>query len=275
MTGVSGPDLVVEACAAGIVGAFPTENTATVQLFDHWLTEIESRLDRLEPARPGGHGPLAVNLVMRRARDRLDDEVDVISNHRVDLVITSVGSPEPVIESLHRAGTAVLADVATMRHARRALEAGADGLILLSAGAGGQTGWMNPFAFVRAVRAIYDGPLVLAGGVADGASLWASLALGCDLAYMGTAMIATEESLASAEYKKAVVESEMDDVELYVQPSGIAASMLRTATPPAPGHPPSAFSAGHSVSMVSRLAAVRHVVDRIEAEFERARDFSW
>ena len=133
-----------------------------------------------------------------------------------DGVITSVGSPEPVIEPLHKIGCLVLADMASLRHARKAVEAGADGLVLLSAGAGGQTGWVNGLAFVRAVRRFFDGPLVLAGGMADGQALWASRVLGCDLGYMGTKFIATSESLAAPAYKQMLLDAELDDVLLGV-----------------------------------------------------------
>ncbi|HRD99720.1 MAG TPA: nitronate monooxygenase, partial [Ilumatobacteraceae bacterium] len=158
----------------------------------------------------------------------------------------------------------------------RAVAAGADGLVLLTAGAGGQTGWMNPFAFVRAVRAWFDGPIVLAGGIADGASVWAALALGCDLAYIGTGFIPTREGLASAAYRQAVLAASLDDVELFMQDTGIPASMLRTAATPPPAErdpltPPSDFSAGHSVSLTNAEVTVAELVARLRAEFGTAR----
>ena len=132
----------------------------------------------------------------------------MLLRHRPEMVITSVGSPAPVIGPLHEAGALVFADVASIRHAERAVAAGADGLVLLTAGAGGQTGWLNPFVFVRAVRAFFDGPLVLAGGITDGHALRAAQALGCDLAYMGTKFIATRESMADARYKEMLVDQQ-------------------------------------------------------------------
>ena len=134
-------------------------------------------------------------------------DLQVLLRHRPEMVITSVGSPAPVIGPLHDAGALVFADVASIRHAERAVAAGADGLVLLTAGAGGQTGWLNPFVFVRAVRAFFDGPLVLAGGITDGHALRAAQALGCDLAYMGTKFIATRESMADIRYKEMLVAS--------------------------------------------------------------------
>jgi nitronate monooxygenase len=144
----------------------------------------------------------------------MNAELACLLRHRVELVITSVGSPAEVIGPLHDIGCVVFADVATMRHAEKAIGAGVDGLVLLTAGAGGQTGWMNPLAFVRAVRSIYAGPLVMAGGISDGYALWAARVLGCDLAYMGTKFIATAESMADPEYKRMLVESTMDGVLL-------------------------------------------------------------
>ena len=151
----------------------------------------------------------------------------MLLRHRPEMVITSVGSPAPVIGPLHEAGALVFADVASIRHAERAVAAGADGLVLLTAGAGGQTGWLNPFVFVRAVRAFFDGPLVLAGGITDGHALRAAEALGCDLAYMGTKFIATRESMADIRYKELLVASTADDVLLTSAFTGLQTNMLR------------------------------------------------
>jgi nitronate monooxygenase len=191
----------------------------------------------------------------------------------------------------------VLADVATLEHAHKAIAAGADGLVLLSAGAGGQTGWMNPFAFVRAVREFFDGPLVLAGGISDGTALRAAIALGCDLGYMGTRFIATEESLANDAYRAMLVDSSMDDVLLTRAFTGLPTNMLRPAIVAA-GLDPDALdeqvtpadaeqlfgahsgpgiarwtdvvSAGHTVSAVKRVTGAATLVDEVAAEFHRA-----
>ena len=147
--------------------------------------------------------------------------------HQPELVITSVGSPAQVIPPLHDHGALVFADVASLRHAERAIAAGADGLVLLTAGAGGQTGWLNPLAFVRAVRTFFDGPIVLAGGICDGHALFAAEALGCDLAYMGTRFIATHESMAPDRYKDMLVASTADDILLTRAFTGLQTNMLR------------------------------------------------
>ena len=149
---VSGVALVSAACVHGVIGAFPTVNCRTPEELDGWLREIESRTSRSSDASGVAAAPVCPNLIVHRSNMRLQDDLAVLLRHRPELVITSVGSPAPVIAPLHDAGALVLADVASLRHAERAVEAGADGLVLLTAGAGGQTGWLNPFAFVRAVR---------------------------------------------------------------------------------------------------------------------------
>jgi nitronate monooxygenase len=287
MLRVSGPELVVAACNAGVIGAFPTKNARTSAELDAWLTDVRSRL-------APGAAPFCPNLIMRD--ERLADDLAVVASHSAEMVITSVGSPAPAVAALHDAGALVLADVATLRHAERAIAAGADGLILLTAGAGGQTGWLNPFAFVRAVRAMFDGVVVLAGGVSDGQSLAAAITLGCDLAYMGTRFIATGESMASDAYRAMLVDASMDDVLLTSAFTGLPTNMLQPSIEAAGLDPkhlddqigeararaqfgPSGdgprrwtdiWSAGHSVSGVRSVEPVRSLVDSTRAEFEAA-----
>ncbi|HEY9022934.1 MAG TPA: nitronate monooxygenase, partial [Burkholderiaceae bacterium] len=224
MLRVSGIELVSAACAAGVIGAFPTANCQTLDEFDAWLT----RLDEEAAAAPERKAPTPYcpNLIMRRDPARVMAEVELIARHRAQLVITSVGSPASVVPHLHEAGCRVFADVASLHHAVRAIESGVDGLVLLTAGAGGHTGWGNPFAFVRAVRRVFDGPIVLAGGLSDGVALRAARELGCDLGIMGTRFIATQESLASDDYRHMLVDSSIDDVLLTRGFTGLPASFL-------------------------------------------------
>ncbi len=294
MLKVSGIDLVVAACRNGVIGAFPTANARSAEQLDQWLGEISARLF----AAPEEAAPFCPNLIMRSPR--LADDLACLVRHRVELVITSVGSPAPAVEALHAVGCLVLADVATLAHARKAIAAGADGLVLLTAGAGGQTGWLNPFAFVRALRAEYDGPLVMAGGIADGVALRAAQVLGCDLAYMGTRFIACRESLAEDAYRQMLVEASIDDVLLTRAFTGLPTSMLMPAVRRAGLDPATLdetvtaqtaaqmfggathgnagegprrwrdiWSAGHSVSGVTGLQSVEALVAQVEQEFHR------
>lgn len=259
MTGISGPDLVIASCLAGVVGAFPTGNCRTTEELDAWLTQIQAA--RAESKAKGGHaGGLAVNLIIRN-NQRLVEDAKTLAKHNVDFVITAVGSPTGVLPVLHDSGVAAIAAVASMRHAELALHAQADGLVLLSAGAGGHTGWANGFAFVRAVREMYQGPLVQSGGIIDGTALWASGVLGYDYAYMGTKMIATPESMATDEYRQKLLEISMDDIDVGIAPNGVKASMIRGG----------GGSAGHSVMGVKRVMPVREVVAQTVREYEDAK----
>ncbi|GGS27103.1 2-nitropropane dioxygenase [Streptomyces humidus] len=288
MLRVSGPELVVAACRAGVVGAFPTANARSPKELSTWLEHIGSEIDEAA-------APVAANLIVRSPR--LKDDLAVLVEHQVPVVITSVGSPARVVGPLHEAGSLVLADVATLHHSRRAVDDGADGLVLLTAGSGGQTGWINPLAFVRAVREFYGGPVILAGGITDGATLAAIEVLGCDLGYMGTAFLATHESRADPDYKQMVVDADLDDVILTKAFTGLPTSMLR-ASVAATGLDPSnldehvtpaeaaglfgsagagprrwsqVWSAGHTVSGVRQLISTSELVDRLSHEYARAR----
>ena len=286
---VSGPDLVAAACRSGVIGSFPAANCRTTEELDEWLTRLDGELTPDD-------APYCPNLIVRHAA--LDEHLDCLRRHRVEIVITSVGSPAPVVDALGGSGILVLADVASIRHARRAIDAGVDGLILLTAGAGGQTGWANGFGFARGVRRFYDGPIALAGGIADGHALFAATALGCDLAYMGTRFIATAESMAAPAYKEMLTTSELDDVLLTSAITGLPTSMLRPSLMAA-GLDPDAlpseltrerstelygsgaggptrwrdlWSAGHSVSAVGDVPTVAELVERTASEFAEARD---
>ncbi|HTK62544.1 MAG TPA: nitronate monooxygenase [Pseudonocardia sp.] len=293
MLRVSGPELVIAACRAGVIGAFPTANARTPERLDEWLAEITAALD-------ADHAPCCPNLIIRQPD--LAAHLECIVRHRVEMVITSVGSPAAVVGPLHEAGTLVLADVASLEHARKAAAAGVDGLVLLSAGAGGQTGWANPFAFVRAVREFFDGIVVLAGGISDGVALRAAVTLGADLAYMGTRFIAASESMAGEEYRDMLVSSTLDDITLTSAFTGLATNMLRPAIEAA-GLDPSklneqvtpaeatdlfgangagvgpkrwtdVYSAGHSVSGVHAVEPVAAIVERTVHEHSAGRDRS-
>jgi nitronate monooxygenase len=294
---VSGVELVVAACRNGVIGSFPTVNCRETKQLQAWMTEIESRLRRHSDESGKAAAPICPNLIVHRSNARLEQDLNVLLRHRPEMVITSVGSPAPVMKPLHDAGALVFADVATIRHAERASAAGADGLVLLTAGAGGQTGWLNPFVFVRAVRAFFDGPIVLAGGISDGHALRAAEALGCDLAYMGTKFIATRESMADARYKAMLVKSSADDILLTTAFTGLQTNMLRPSIEAAgldPDNLPARgaidigkdidvgaresrpkrwrdiWSAGHATSGVADVLSVNELVARTAAEYRSA-----
>jgi nitronate monooxygenase len=294
---VSGVELVTAACRNGVIGSFPTVNCRSPEQLDDWLGDIEERLRRHSDETGKPAAPVCPNLIVHRSNARLDADLQVLLRHRPELVITSVGSPAPVLAALHDAGALVFADVASIRHAEGAVAAGADGLVLLTAGAGGQTGWLNPFVFVRAVRAFFDGPIVLAGGIGDGHALRAAQALGCDLAYMGTKFIATAESMADARYKAMLVASSADDILLTTAFTGLQTNMLRPSIAAAgldpenlpergaidigkdidigarenrPARWRDIWSAGHSASGVAGVLAVDDLVAQTMAEYRAA-----
>jgi nitronate monooxygenase len=298
MTDVSGPELVAAACAAGVIGIFPSHNAADSGDLERWLQRIgEQVAARTPPGRCAA--PVGVNLLVHHSNGRLAGDVRTIIRSGVEVVVASVGAPREIVGPLHEAGVTVLADVASLRHVERAIAAGVDGVVLLAAGAGGQTGWANPFAFLRAVRRRYDGIVVIAGGISDGTGILAAQVLGADLAYLGTRFIATTESLASPAYRGAVVAATLDDVTASTQVTGLPANVLTgwlrgtvSAPDAAPGgsHQPvpdgtamggfsygrllahrGVWAAGHSVSGVDGVIGVAELVDRLERELELAR----
>jgi len=294
---VSGVDLVVAACGHGVIGSFPTANCRNAEQLDSWLLEIDARLRRRADEAGVACAPSCPNLIVHRSNARLADDLRIVLKHAPELVITSVGSPSVVVAPLHDAGALVFADVASVRHAERAVGAGADGLVLLTAGAGGQTGWLNPFAFTRAVRCFFSGPIVLAGGISDGRALRAARALGCDLAYMGTRFIATHESMADQRYKDMLVASNADDIVLTRAFTGLQTNMLRPSIVAAGLDPDSLpergsieiskdidigaresgparwrdiWSAGHSTSGVLKVSSVADLISQTLAEYQAA-----
>jgi nitronate monooxygenase len=296
---VSGPALVTAACRAGVVGSFPTANCRTVEELDAWLAGMDDDAKRAADTEGRAPAPWCPNLIVHRSNPRVPEDLAAVLRHKAEIVITSVGSPEPVMKPLKDAGCLVLADVASVRHAEKAVAAGVDGLVLLTAGAGGQTGWANPFAFARAVRSFWDGIVVMAGGMTDGHAVAAAQALGCDLAYMGTKFIATRESLAKDAYKQMLVSSRLDDVLLTRAFTGLETNMLRPSIAAAGLDPdnlpvrgkidiskdinaaererPDAkrwkdiWSAGHSVSGVVDVPTVAELIERTAGEYDSAR----
>ena len=277
---VSGPDLVVAAARAGVIGAFPTLNARTPEILDAWLEDIAARS-------AGAPGACAANLILHASNPRRDLDLDLVIRHQVPWVITSVGSPAPVVERVRAYGGRVLADVATVKHAKKAVAAGVDVLVLLTAGAGGNTGWLNPFAFVEEVRGFWSGPLAVAGGITTGRQVRAVQVAGADLAYVGTPFIATHESLAAEAYKQALCGAGADDIVLTDAVTGIPANFLASSlrdngimsadgrlAPRGSRDMASwktAWSAGHGVASVREISSVAQRVEALREQWLASR----
>lgn len=288
MSIVSGAELVTAACKAGVIGAFPTANGRRAGDLDGWINAISDDLSQYAEDNPGKPvAPFCANLIVHHSNENLAGDLKSVIRCKVEYVIASVGSPEHVIPPIHDYGGIVFADVANMRHVEKAAAAGADGLILLTAGAGGNTGWANPFSFVRQAREIYDGPLILTGGLADGASLRAAEVLGCELGNMGTRFIATQESGAVEPYRQMIVNSKLDDIILTRAMNGLENNIMRQSLIEAgldPDNLPASeaydsgrkkrwrdiWSAGHTAGSVHDIPTVAELVERMKAEYEAA-----
>ncbi len=292
---ISGPDLVLAACKAGIVGAFPTPNARPIEQLDQWMRQITEGLAAArEQQNQKTLGPWCANLVTHSSNTRLAEDLELVARYKPPLVVTALGSPKPAIEVVHRYGGTVLADVTNLKLARKAVEAGADGLACVCAGAGGHTGFLSPFAFVSAVREFYDGLIAVGGGISDGWGVAGAVAAGADLVYMGTRFIATEESMAPPEYRQMVVDCGADDLLISAGVTGTPASWLKPSLQANgfdPDHMPDApqrhydsqqsfagkkwlhvWAAGQGLGTIRRIDPVARVVDELEQQYRMAAD---
>jgi nitronate monooxygenase len=209
----STPDLVIAQCKAGIIGSFPALNARPPALLDEWLTRIRTELDEHARANPGAKvAPFAVNQIAHASNDRLAHDMEACVRHRVPVIITSLRPPREIVDAAHSYGGLVFHDVISVRHARKAAEQGVDGIIAVCAGAGGHAGMASPFALVREIRSFFDGTIILSGAMSSGADVFAALALGADMAYIGTRFLATTEARVPDGYKQMIVDSSSDDV---------------------------------------------------------------
>lgn len=300
---VSGPDLVIAQCKAGIVGSFPAlnarEKNGEPPLLDAWLTRIEEELDRHNQANPDHPAaPFAVNQIVHRSNARLERDIEICHRHRVPIWITSLGARPEVNDAAHDCGGITLHDVINPTFARKALDKGADGLIAVAAGAGGHAGSLSPFALIQEIRAFFDGPLLLSGSIAHGGAILAAQAMGADLAYIGSPFIATAEANAVPGYKQMIVDSGAEDIVNsslftgvhgnYLRPSIRAAGMdpdaLGTADPSVMdfgsrgedgSRKPKAWSqiwgAGQGIGAVDAVVPAGALVDRLAREYAAAR----
>jgi len=292
---VSGPELVLAQCGAGIVGSFPALNARPPELLDTWLTLISEKLAVIRENQPDARvAPFAVNQIVHSSNVRLQHDVDLCVKHRVPIMITSLRAPDAVVEAAHSYGGLVFHDVTTIAHAKRALAAGVDGLILVATGAGGHAGRLSPFAFVPEVRAFYDGTIILSGSIANGGAVLAAQALGADLAYVGTRFIASEEANAPQNYKQMIIDSRAEDIVYtnlftgvhgnYLKGSIVAAGMDPDNLPESDkskmdfgGGSAKAkawrdiWGAGQGVGQVSAAPPAAEIVDQFEREYLGAR----
>jgi nitronate monooxygenase len=293
---ISGPDLVIAQCKAGIVGAFPSLNARPLSQLDEWLARITEELaawDKAHPEAPSA--PYAVNQIVHKTNNRLEADVELCAKYKAPLVITSLGARTDVNDAVHGWGGIVMHDVITSAFARKAVEKGADGLIPVAAGAGGHAGKLSPFALIQELREWFDGPIALSGAIAHGAAVLAAQAMGADLAYIGSAFIATEEANAAPGYKEMIVERGAEDIVYtnlftgvhgnYLRPSieraGLDPDNLPVADPSkmnfASGGNQEAkawrdiWGCGQGIGAVKAVETVADRVARLAAEYEAAK----
>jgi nitronate monooxygenase len=286
---VSGPDLVVAACRAGVIGAFPTPNCRSISALEEWMRTITDRLDEAKAGDPNGRfAPWAVNLITHSTNTRLAEDLKLVATYKPPLVITALGSPKPAIDVVQAYGGLVIADVINLNLARKAVATGADGIACVAAGAGGHTGTLSPFAFIAAVREFFDGLVIVGGGVGDGAGIAGAIAAGADLVYMGTSFIATDESIANARHKEMVVQSGIEDLIVSAAITGTPASWLTQSlrdagyeidslgekpirhydsNKPKPARWSETFAAGQGVGASKAIESTAAVVDRLARQY--------
>ncbi len=225
---VSGPELVIAQCKAGIIGSFPALNARPQHVLEEWIIRIKTELAEYQELNPDKKvAPFAVNQICHGSNDRLMDDMATCVKHEVPIIITSLRPPAELVEAAHSYGGLVYHDVINVRHAKKAAEQGVDGLILVCAGAGGHAGALSPFALLREVKEWFDGTVILSGSIGDGYSVASSLALGADFAYMGTRFIATKEANADQGYKQMLIDSAADDIVYSSLFTGVSGNYLK------------------------------------------------
>lgn len=279
---VSGEKLVIECCKNGVVGTFPALNQRTSEGFREWVVAIKKALSEKD-------APFGVNLIAHKSNPRLEEDLKICIEEKVPLIITSLGAVPELVQKVHAYGGIVFHDVTTLKHARKAAEAGVDGLILVAGGAGGHAGTINPFALVGQIKKFFSKTIILAGSISRGDDILGALAMGADLAYMGTRFINTEESMAPPEYKQMIIASEATDIVYTDAVSGVPASFLKQSLDRAgiTGNSThqgtlgdmkeeakawkNIWSAGHGVSNISDVIPVRELIPRLEKEYLTAK----
>jgi len=294
---ISNPQLVLAQCKNGVIGAFPALNARPELVLDAWLSQITSELAAFRKANPGAEvAPFAVNQIIHASNDRLAADLDLCEKYKVPIVITSLSAPTQIVPRVHSWGGLVFHDVIGVRHAKKAIEAGVDGLILVCAGAGGHAGTLSPFALMEEVRKFWQGPIALAGAIATGRGVLAARAMGADFAYVGTRFIASEEANADPRYKQMIAASDAADILYSAYFTGVPGNYLRQSVINAgldPDHLPSRdktamnfeaaksaetvkawrdiWGAGQSVGAIDDVLPAADIIARLRAEYLRAR----
>ncbi|KAF0810340.1 2-nitropropane dioxygenase [Alcanivorax sp. S71-1-4] len=294
---VSGPELVIAQCKAGIVGSFPALNARPQSVLREWIQRIKRELAEYAEANPGKPvAPFAVNQICHASNDRLIDDMKVCVEEQVPIIITSLRPPSELVEAAHSYGGLVFHDVINQRHARKAAEQGVDGLILVSAGAGGHAGTQSPFALLREVKQWFEGTVILSGAIGDGHAIAGAVAMGADFAYMGTRFIATEEANSDERYKRLLIEGTAEDVLYSNLFTGVHGNYLKQSVVEAgydpnnlPESDPSKMNfgsggnsdkkvwkdilgSGQGIGGITDAPPVAELVDRLKAEFDEARE---
>ncbi len=293
---ISGPELVIAQCKAGVVGSFPALNARPVSQLDEWLAQITEELAAWDAKNPDRlSAPFAMNQIVHKTNDRLEQDVEMAVKYKVPITITSLGAREDVNQAMHSYGGVVLHDVINDRFARKAVEKGADGLIPVAAGAGGHAGHLSPFALVQELREWFEGPIALSGSIANGAAVLGAQAMGADLAYIGSAFIATQEARAMDGYKDMIVASRGDDIVYSNLFTGVHGNYLRPSIEAAgldPDNLPEAdpskmnfgsggnqkakawkdiWGCGQGIGAVKDIPTAGQLVDRLANEYEAAK----
>ena len=290
---VSWPRLLIAQCKAGVVGSMPALNARPAEQLDDWLAEITESLAAHNLSHPQQlAAPFAVNLIVHKSIDRLEQDLATCVKHKVPLIITSLGARSDVNAAIHSYGGVVMHDVINVTHAHKAIEKGADGLIAVAAGAGGHAGTKSPFALVQEIREWFDGPLALSGSIANGRAVLAAQVMGADFAYIGSAFIATEEARAADEYKQSIVTSSSDDIVYSSYFTGVHGNYLKPSIRAAgmdPDHLPEAdpssmdfggdqskawkdiWGCGQGIAAIKQVTGARALVERLGNEYRAAR----
>ncbi|MBP1947152.1 NAD(P)H-dependent flavin oxidoreductase [Virgibacillus litoralis] len=291
---VSNPKMIINACASGIIGSFPALNARTSDDLEEWMHQISTELKEIKSKNPDKTvAPWAINLIVHRSNKRYEEDLALIEKYQPPIVITSLGDPSVVVKVVHEYGGFVLSDVINVKFAKKAIEKGTDGLVLVASGAGGHAGVLNPFAFLHEVKEFWDGPIVLAGGMSKGEDILAAEVLGADFVYMGSRFIPSAESSAVEDYKTMIIDSSIDDI-LYTDTfSGVNANYLIPSIRKAGLDPDNLrekeeinfdklnnskakawkdiWGAGQGIGAINKIQSVSQIVDELQLSYEEAK----